>query len=205
MSLITENFEGQVICIRPSDEYWNLTQMCKIYNKRINNFLRIDSTEAFLKSTAYRLNKQLVEKSATEEIIYVSRVPSDAPFGVAELIEKSATLKELVEIDKGGVPEQQGTWGHKRVALKLAAWLNSDFEAWVYEVIEKLLTQGSVKLEDEIASLKEALGATNEIVHALECEYTLLEYRNDQLKYENDELSELAQWRQTNSWTGRDH
>lgn len=137
-------------------------------------------------------------------MIYVSRVPSDAPIGVLRLIENSATLKELVEVDKGGVPEQQGTWGHKRVALKLAAWLNPDFEAWVYEVIEKLLAEGNVKLEDEISSLREMLGATNEIVHTLECEYVRLEYRNDQLKYENDELSELAQWRQGNSWTGRD-
>lgn len=53
------------------------------------------------------------------------------------------------------------------------------------------------QLLKENALLKEELGD-------LTIEYARLEHRNDQLKYENDELAEIAQWRQQNSFTGRD-
>ncbi len=33
-----------------------------------------------------------------------------------------------------------GTWMHRTLALKFAAWLNADFELWVYETIERILT-----------------------------------------------------------------
>ena len=59
-------------------------------------------------------------------------------------IEKEEDL--LISIQK------TGTWMHRVLALKFAAWLNSDFEVWVYTTIDELLF-GSYK-EDE-KSLKE--------------------------------------------------
>jgi len=38
----------------------------------------------------------------------------------------------------------------------------------------------------------------------LAIEYAMLEHKTDQLLYERDELATLAQWRQENSFTGRD-
>jgi hypothetical protein len=35
--------------------------------------------------------------------------------------------------------QKSGTWMHRVLALKFAAWLNSDFEVWVYLTIDKLL------------------------------------------------------------------
>jgi hypothetical protein len=32
-----------------------------------------------------------------------------------------------------------GTWMHRKLALKFAAWLSVEFEDWVYTIIEKLL------------------------------------------------------------------
>ncbi|GGA02438.1 KilA-N domain-containing protein [Okeania sp. KiyG1] len=65
---------------------------------------------------------------------------------------------ELVQVIQGGNNQkEQGTWIHRKVALKLAAWLNPDFEVWVFDIIEKLLTQGEVKLKDEIAELQNCL------------------------------------------------
>lgn len=52
------------------------------------------------------------------------------------------------------------TWGHPQFALKLSAWLNSDFEVWVYATIEKLLKEGRVELENEIDNLRSALDIT---------------------------------------------
>lgn len=61
----------------------------------------------------------------------------------------------LIQIKEGGI--NQGTWGHPRVALKLAAWCSPRFEVWVYATIEKLLNDGKVELEDEIESLRQSL------------------------------------------------
>jgi phage antirepressor YoqD-like protein len=38
-----------------------------------------------------------------------------------------------------------GTWMHKKLALKFAGWLNPEFELWVYDRIEELLTNGYVQ------------------------------------------------------------
>ena len=51
---IVEFFEGQQITIRPSDGYWNATEMCKRYGRKLNDFARLGSSKADRKST--RLN-----------------------------------------------------------------------------------------------------------------------------------------------------
>jgi hypothetical protein len=43
--------------------------------------------------------------------------------------------------------QKSGTWMHRILALKFAAWLNSDFEVWVYATIENLLFGRLVKRE----------------------------------------------------------
>lgn len=43
--------------------------------------------------------------------------------------------------------QKSGTWMHRVLALKFAAWLNSDFEVWVYATIEKLLFGKHVERE----------------------------------------------------------
>jgi len=35
--------------------------------------------------------------------------------------------------------QKSGTWMHRVLALKFAAWLNPDFEVWVYTTIDTLL------------------------------------------------------------------
>ena len=35
--------------------------------------------------------------------------------------------------------QKSGTWMHRILALKFAAWLSPDFEVWVYATIEKML------------------------------------------------------------------
>ena len=43
--------------------------------------------------------------------------------------------------------QRTGTWMHRLLALKFAAWLNSDFEVWVYSTIENLLYGRHIKIE----------------------------------------------------------
>ncbi|MDR1348967.1 MAG: KilA-N domain-containing protein [Prevotellaceae bacterium] len=44
--------------------------------------------------------------------------------------------------------QKSGTWMHRVLALKFAAWLSSDFEVWVYSTIEKLLFGRHVQREE---------------------------------------------------------
>jgi hypothetical protein len=52
----------------------------------------------------------------------------------------------ITETNQGGIPEKQGTWAIKQVAIKFACWCNVDFEIWVTEQIDTLLTEGTVSI-----------------------------------------------------------
>lgn len=54
-----------------------------------------------------------------------------------------------IESNIGGSPEKTGTWGDRRVALRLAQWLSPQFALQVDEWIEELLTTGNVNIGDE--------------------------------------------------------
>lgn len=43
-----------------------------------------------------------------------------------------------------------GTWMHRILALKFAAWLNPDFEVWVYSTIEDLLFERFKRMEESL-------------------------------------------------------
>lgn len=47
-------------------------------------------------------------------------------------------------VNHGG--SNPGTWMHQKLALKFAAWLSPDFELWVYDRIEELLTTGKTEI-----------------------------------------------------------
>lgn len=51
---------------------------------------------------------------------------------------------EIVQVLQGG--QTQGTWLHQKLALKFAGWLSPEFELWVYDRIEELLTTGKTEL-----------------------------------------------------------
>lgn len=51
---------------------------------------------------------------------------------------------EILKITNGG--NNPGTWMHQKLALKFAGWLSPEFELWVYDRIEELLTTGKTEL-----------------------------------------------------------
>jgi len=85
----------------------NATQMAKIYNKRIDFFLKSENTKSFIKVLEF------------------------TPFGGnSDLLKPEEILKT-----KG----KSGTWMHRILALKFAAWLDPRFELWVFSTIDKIL------------------------------------------------------------------
>lgn len=57
---------------------------------------------------------------------------------------KFPDLKNIVLIKKG---KYGGTWFCEKLALKYSSWLSAEFELWVYEKIEELLTKGTTSLQ----------------------------------------------------------
>lgn len=53
---------------------------------------------------------------------------------------------ELVQVTRGGAHPEQGTWGHRMVAIRLAQWCSDEFAVQFVFWIEELLTTGSVNI-----------------------------------------------------------
>jgi hypothetical protein len=69
-----------------------------------------------------------------------------------DVLAHSANLRsdDVVVTVNGGT--ERGTWMHRRLALKFAAWLSPEFELWVYDRIEELLL-GFSSVEQEVQPL----------------------------------------------------
>lgn len=63
------------------------------------------------------------------------------------LTEKMST--ELVVVNQGGIPSEQGTWIHERLVIKFAEWLDVNFEIWCDEQIANLIKDGYVSIKSK--------------------------------------------------------
>lgn len=124
----------------------NATQMAKIFDKRVDHFLKSDHAKEFIKVLEF------------------------TPFGGNS---EPLKMDEIIKT-KG----QSGTWMHRLLALKFAAWLDPKFEVWVYSTIDFILFDYYKRLEE---SLKESAKRKNRID---ELKNTLLE---------NPDFAELEQ------------
>ncbi len=116
-------FEGQTISFEFSDgnKMINASEMAKPFEKRVNNFLQNKETQEYI---------TLLE----------SRYWNSSIGG-------NTGAREVLRVVKGGQPELQGTWMDEKLALKFAAWLSPEFELWVYDRIQELLTTGKAELQ----------------------------------------------------------
>lgn len=73
--------------------------------------------------------------------------------------------------------QKSGTWMHRILALKFAAWLNPDFEVWVYRTIDTIL----------FSNYREMQEATIEKIKAEKA----WQDKKDKLLLENPELAEV--------------
>ena len=199
--VLIEKFQGHQIPIR-EDGYWNLTAMCKLYGKKVNDFLRLNSTQAFLDEFNYDVSHSESGISPSEQKNEQAMPSSDLnPHrGNMSWLKPLGVEINPIDIVKGGSPQQQGTWGHFELAIKLAAWLNPRFEVWVYRTIAKLMVEGQVKLSQELASLRQANDEAERGWEETANQLALMEQKLDRVSYERDELSEIAQWRSKETW-----
>jgi hypothetical protein len=122
-------FNGIIIDSRESDNFINATKMCKAFNKKFNDWYRLNSTKELIKT----LEKILISKSKNEE---------------------SASLI-VVDIKYGNSKKfKQGSWIHSDLAIQLAQWLSPLFAIQVSNWIRELYITGNVTL-NSIKSDKE--------------------------------------------------
>lgn len=133
----------------------NATQMAKIFNRRVDLFLKADDTKKFIKSLKKlpKDEKQWNEFTPTGGNCTTNEGQNYAefpPYGVnSELI----LLKDEDILQTKG---HQGTWMHRLLALKFAAWLDPDFEVWIYVVIDNILFGNYKKHWEAHAAQEEA-------------------------------------------------
>lgn len=85
----------------------NATEMAKIYDKKVEAFMRNDNTISFIQECLKSENSRFLGLIKQEDL-YISK-------------------------------QRSGTWMHRVLALKFAAWLDPEFELWVYITIDKIM------------------------------------------------------------------
>lgn len=97
----------------------NATEMAKLFDKRIDVFLKAEHTKRFIECLEKSINEFTPNGGNSD-----NQFP---PYG---------GNSEVKIIETRG---QSGTFMHEVLALKFAAWLDVEFEMWVYKTIQELL------------------------------------------------------------------
>lgn len=63
--------------------------------------------------------------------------------------------------------QKSGTWMHRLLALKFAAWLSPAFELWVYSTIDKILFGNYIALEESLKASAQRKNRIDELRTAL--------------------------------------
>jgi len=90
---------------------------------------------------------------------------------------------KLIKVIKGG--KNPGTWMHRVVALKFAAWLDPFFEVWVFQTIDKLLFGNYLKIIDaykETSQIKTQIRQLTRKLQNNQDYQTLTELKNRKLR-----------------------
>lgn len=120
-NIISHNHNSTLINQRYKDGYINLTAMAQAEGKLIGDYLRLDSTKAFL------------EALSTDMGIPISAVDG------------------LVQVRKGGSDKSgQGTWGHPQVAIHCGQWCSPSFAVMVTGWVLTWMTTGQNPLQSDL-------------------------------------------------------
>lgn len=159
----------------------NATQMANIFGKRVDVFMKSDHAQAFI-----------------EALLFVKKIDEKQGLSTPNGGDKFKYSKdEIIKTNKKG-----GTWMHRILALKFAAWLDPHFEVWVFETIDKILlghyreqreaTQEKLKAEQELELKKaELLQKYPEFIEFLRIEGKITEAEKRRLKAIRESVRQL--------------
>lgn len=139
-----------------------------------NNGMMVNATE--MAKAFDRDLYQFTKSEDTKKFIEACQKPANA--GLLGIVNESDLIISR---------QKSGTYMHRVLAIKFAAWLNPDFEIWVYSTIERILfgkhaqreesLERSLKFQNESKQLKDKADKTGE-------DFTRYLELERQLKYE---------------------
>lgn len=101
-----------------------------IPHKVDDNLIHQRATDGYINATA-------MCKAVGKQLNDYARLKSTEAFLSVANSETGIPVSELIQIVKGGLPEQQGTWVHPKIAIHLAQWCSPEFafavSSWVYD------------------------------------------------------------------------
>lgn len=165
------------------------------------------------KEIAFEIGQKDIMVNATEMAKIFEKYPKDflildstkAFISSCLKKENSPYLNIKNEVDLFTSSQKSGTWMHRILALKFAAWLNSDFELWVYITIDKLLNQyfreqkealiekmtAKQQKEAQRLLIKEKYGDNDEIMKFFNFEEKEIEANKKRLKSIREQMKQL--------------
>lgn len=152
-SIITASYNNAITVSFTNDAWFNATEVAKQYNKRPNDWLKLESTKEYVTALHSFLfpNIALQGKIVTEQ-------------------------NQLVRTKTGGLPQEQGSWFHPKLAIAFARWLSVDFSIWCDMQIEKILKGEPVQrdfvnepLKIERSTVEQRKPLTNAVNYLIYC------------------------------------
>lgn len=101
---------------------------------------------------------------------------------------------DLLIVRKGGDISQQGTWGHRLVAIRVAQKLNPALAVWVDMRIEELLTTGVTTVSNDDEAIAYAMQVLSKRLEQAKAEKAMLEQQNIYLSNEIKEAAPKVQY-----------
>jgi hypothetical protein len=167
----------------------NATQMGKLFNAIPKDFLINQKTELFINACLKSENSRLI---------------LDFQEGNSPLESENSHLGNreslLVNVIHGG--RKNGTWMHRILALKYAAWLDPDFELWVYATIDHILFDHYRRLEESLRRsavrqnrMEQIKARLNEVPEFMELQTLELEEKQESYRRSKENKNQLELFR----------
>ena len=155
MNLLEFNYENQIIEFDLSGEevMINATEMGKVFNKKPYEFLRQEDTKRFIEE----LKRSIPAfRSVAATLLNAGNavLPSENDVRSVANEEEITDLSSIYHTVKGKNADGGSTWMHRLLALKFAAWLDPNFEVWIFSKIEEI-TFGNYKKHWEAHAIQE--------------------------------------------------
>lgn len=162
MSELNYQYEGNPVDFGFNHDLMvNATEMTKVFEKNVSDFLKLESTKKLIKALE-RSQIRPYRKSDSNQ-----QANNESINGTAK--HKSADMVPLVIIDRGG-KNGGSTWLHRYLAIELAAWLDVDFKIWTLRIIDALLSNYTNEKRNLALRKRSAENQLQKIFHESESE-----------------------------------
>ncbi len=137
--IISLNFNGLTINFN-GEAFINATEVAKLFGKRPETYLKTEPTKRYIAALAKSLG--VTPQSVTAQNQGLTNKNAVTP--------QSVTVEnQLVMVIQGGMPAEQGTWFHPKLAIDFARWLSPEFAVWCDAQIEAILSGKPIEAKPE--------------------------------------------------------